>query len=345
MSTERSDADAAGGTALRPSQPEPFLRGAAWPAGPGVSYPRADPADFSRLPVDTWGTAQLPVSVRLELVGDAEAIDVSYVTTTDDFGYRGPGAGGTFALYRGETPVAEEPAVLGAGSVRLPLGSADGGDRWIVYLPEGMKPTVVGVEAVGGSIEPAPAQPRWVCYGDSIAEGWIASGPAGAWPAVAGRRFTLDVVNLGYAGAARGEVVSAEHVASLPADVIAVTHGTNCWTRIPHSVDQMRANTAAFLEVIRQSHPETPLVVASPVLRPDAEDTPNKLGATLADVRRVVEEVAAARIGAGDGRLHLVSGDGVLTAEHLADGIHPGDEGHRLMAEAFGAAVQAALAG
>lgn len=344
MSTERSNADAMAGASGRPAQPEPFLRGCVWPAGPGAPYPRANPADFSRLPVDTWGTAALPVTVRLEFAGttDADAVEIAYTTTTDDFGYRGPGAGSTFALYADDEPVGEEKATLGAGTVRLELGGRTP-QRFVVYLPEGMKPTVTSVTGVGGALAPAPPQPRWLCYGDSIAEGWVASGPAGAWPAVAGRRFGLDVVNLGYAGAARGEIVSAEHVASVPADVVSISHGTNCWTRIPHSADQMRANTAAFLDVVRQGHPDTPIVVASPVLRPDAEATPNRLGATLVDLRRAIEEVAQARIDAGDARLTLVSGDGVLGTGHLPDGIHPGDDGHVILAEVFGAAVATAL--
>src|SRR5438067_11742760 len=134
-----------------------------------------------------------------------------------------------------------------------------------------MQPEILDVEAEGGSIEPAPPQPRWVVYGDSVVEGWIASGPAMAWPAIAGREHGLDVVNMGYAGSARGEIVSAEHIAELEADVISISHGTNCWTRTPHSVDQMTANTRAFLDVVRRGHPETPIVVASPIVRPDAE--------------------------------------------------------------------------
>ncbi len=253
-------------------------------------------------------------------------------------GYRGPGAGTTFALWREDKPVDEQKASLGEGTVELELGSGD--ERAVVYLPEGMKPTVLAIDAVGGEIEPAPAQPRWLCYGDSLAEGWVASGPSGAWPAIAGRRFGLDHVNLGYAGSARGELVSAEHIAGLDSPaVISVSHGTNCWTRIPHSVDQMTANTRAFLEVLRQGHPDTPIVVCSPVLRPDAEIAPNRLGATLVDLRNAIETVAR------ELDVVLVSGDGLLTADQLPDGIHPGDEGHQVMAEAFGAAVAGAAGG
>jgi len=320
---------------------EPFVRGAAWPAGAGVSYPRANPDDIARLPIDTWGAAQLPVGVRLELTGDATAIELDFRTETDDVGYRGEGAGKFFTVVRDDAVVDEQPAALGAGSVRLSV--AGPGDRAIVYLPEGMKPTLDAIRAVDGSIEPAPAQPRWLCYGDSIAEGWIAAGPAGAWPAVAGRVFGLDVVNLGYAGSARGEIVSAEHIAGVAAEVISISHGTNCWTRIQHSTGQMRENLRSFLTIVRAGHPGIPIVVCSPVIRPDAETTPNSLGATLDDLRAVIEEVAREHIDAGDTRMSLVLGAPVIYAVHLADGVHPGDEGHRMIAAAFGAAVREAL--
>ena len=326
----------------RPEQPEPFLRGCRFAAVPGVPYPRADARDFTRLPIDTWGTAQIPATVRLELVGDAEAVEVAYRTEAEDLGYRGDGAGTTFALWRDGALVAEEKAVLGEGVVRLQAGHATD-ERAIVYLPEGMRPTVLSIEGVGGMIEPAPPQRRWVAYGDSIAEGWVASGPSGAWPAIVGRTHRLDVCNMGYAGSARGEIVSAEHVAALDADVISIAHGTNCWTRIPFSVEMMRAGTAAFIEVVRQGHPETPIVVASPVVRPDAETTPNRLGATLTDLRLAMEQVAQARVDSGDKRLTLVPGGDIIGPELLADGIHPGDEGHRVLAEVIGGAVRDAL--
>ena len=329
----------------RPLSVEPYLRGSAWPSGAGVPYPRADPDDFARLPIDTWSTAQLPVSVRLELVGDAGAVELEYHTGTDDLGYRGDGAGRTFTVFRGGQPVDEQPAMLGQGTVRLSLRADAPDDRAIVYLPEGMKPVVESIVGVDGNIAPAPPQPRWLCYGDSIAEGWVASGPAHAWPALAGRQQLLDVVNLGYAGSARGEIVSAEQISPLPGDVISLTHGTNCWTRIPFSEGMMREQMRAFIAIVRQGHPDTPIVVGSPVIRPDAEDTPNRLGATLRDLRGAIEAVAHERIAGGDSRLTLVPCGDLLRAEHLADGVHPGNEGHSIMGAHLGAAVRAALDG
>ena len=323
---------------------ERFLRGAAFPATPGVPYPRFDPRDMTRIPADTWQCACIPAGVRLEMTGDASAIEVDYTTATDDLGYRGKGAGTTFAAWRGDEPADEQPAVLGPGTVRLGLGAPASG-KVVVYLPEGMRPTLHAVRAISGTIEPAPQGPRWLAYGDSILEGWVASSPARAWGVVAARRSGLDLVNLGYAGSARGEIPCAEAISALAGDVISISHGTNCWTRTPHSAEMMRAQTAAFIEIVRQGHPRTPVVVASPVLRPDAEATPNRLGATLADLRAAMEGVVRARMAAGDDDLALVPGGDVIGASALADGIHPDDAGHERLAEVFGGAVAAAVHG
>jgi lysophospholipase L1-like esterase len=326
----------------RAPEVEPFLRGCAWDGVPGVPYPRFDPRDASRLPADTWLCAQIPAGVRLEFVGDATQVELDYTTATDDLGYRGPGAGTTFALWRGGVQIDEQPAKLGSGTVALSLGGPPD-QAAVVYLPEGMRPEVLALRADGGSVEPAPPGPRWVAYGDSLLEGWVASAPALAWGVVAARRHGLDLVNLGYAGSARGEIPCAEAVATLAADVISISHGTNCWTRTPHSAGMMRETTHAFLDIVRQGHPDTPIVVASPVIRPDAETTPNRLAATLVDLRGAMEGAVRSRIASGDDHTVLISGTGVITAAQLADGIHPGDAGHARLAEVFGSAVALAV--
>ncbi|MCB1014929.1 MAG: hypothetical protein KDB10_07390, partial [Acidimicrobiales bacterium] len=136
----------------------------------------------------------------------------------------------------------------------------------------------------------------------------------------------------------------AEEIAALPADVITLAHGTNCWTRIPFSTGMFREGLIAFLDIVRQGHPDTPIVAVSPITRPDAEATPNRLGATLVDLRAVFEDVVNERIAGGDTRLSLVEGFPLVTPDQLDDGIHPGDAGHAAMAAAIGPAVDAAVA-
>ncbi|HEX4015124.1 MAG TPA: GDSL-type esterase/lipase family protein [Frankiaceae bacterium] len=316
------------------------LRGAAWPGNATTPYPRSEPAD-DRLPGDTWGTAQIPVGVRLELLGDASGIEIDYTCGTEDLGYRGEGAGTHFSAWRGDTELASVAASPSGGTARLELtGSAN--EPFTVYIPEGLKPTLKDVRATGGTLHAAPAGPRWLAYGDSLTEGWIASGPAHCWPSLVARRHGLDLVNLGYAGSCRGELASAEQIAKLPADVIALGYGTNCWSRVPYSTALLAANLRAFLSIVREGHPETPIVVWSPVIRPDAEQTPNRLGATLADLRAEVESFAADP--GVPGPLELVRGLPLLRGDQLPDGVHPGDEGHVIMAEAIGEAVAGAVA-
>jgi len=327
----------------RPSQPEAFIRGAPYPAAGEVPYPRADPTDTSRLASDLWHAATVPAGVRIELVGDARAIDIAYRTTSGDLGYRGDGAGIVFSVWRNGRKVCEEEAVLGDGLIRLSLGTDPDDKPAVIYLPEGMHPLILSLTAVRGEIVPAPALPRWIAYGDSGTQGWVASGPSHTWAAITARKAGLDVVNLGYAVAGCGEIPSAEHIAGLTAEVVTVAYGASCWSRTPHSAAMVAANLHGFLDVIRLGHPTTPVVILSPVRRPDAEQVPNKLGTSLADIRHTIESVTRSRIMSGDTAMSLVAGEGIVGDEHLPDGIHPGDEGHKRIASAVTRAIAATM--
>ncbi len=322
----------------RPEQPEPFLRGCLYPGLSQVAYPRANPSDSEHLPGDVWNAAQVPAGVRLEFVGDVDAVRIFYRTTTANLGYRGEGAGCTFSLYRSGQKIAEEEAVLGEGVVQLPL-SGEPGRPAIVYIPEGMKPVIAGIEGVGGQIEPAPRQPRWVCYGDAVTQGWLASSPAQAWPAVTARKLGLDLCNLGYAGSARTDTATAVTIADTAAELVSISIGADNWGRFPHTpalcVEEMRA----LITLVRAGHPNTPIVILSPLVRPEAEDMPNRLGSTLTELRIAIEEAVRERMISGDVRLHLVEGSTVVNVADLSDGRYPGDDGHIRIAAAVGKVI------
>jgi lysophospholipase L1-like esterase len=73
------------------------------------------------------------------------------------------------------------------------------------------------------------------------------------------------------------------------------------------------------------------------VIRPDAEDTPNRFGTNLAELRHAMEAEASAR------DVVVISGAELIGPEHLADGIHPNDEGHRILADVIGKEVAAVV--
>lgn len=315
--------------------PEEYLRGVGYAAAGGVPYPRADPADHDLLPPDTWAMAQVPAGVHLVVSGDAPRVTITCRTTTADLGYRGQAAGTTIATWRGDVHVDEAPVTLGEHEITV---AGPGGGTARIYLPEGMRPEVLDIVGVGGSIEPAPRGPRWICYGDSITEGWGASGPATSWAATVAREVDADVLNMGYAGSARGEAVSARHVASRRGDLVTLAFGTNCWSQTPHSADELSGVARSFIDTVRAADPDVPILVVSPVVRPDAETTPNAKGATLADLRASVEDAAR---GAD---VTLLEGGDLITSDQLADGIHPNDDGHRVLADHIGAWASGVLA-
>ncbi|GHA91297.1 GDSL-type esterase/lipase family protein [Streptomyces chryseus] len=320
--------------------PSPYLRGVAWRDGGRVV--RADPGDLDRLPWDTAERAAVPVGVRLEFTArGATALDIRYRAALPGPAQSLRDLAHTFALWHDGalvTEVTEDPEREAVVRIGLP----ERGGRFTVHPPESQCPEILGLRPVGGTVAPAPAQPRWLVHGDSITEGWWSTRPAHAWPAAAGRALGLDAVNLGHAGAGRGELVVAQQIAGLPAELLTLAFGTNCWSRTPFSAPLLYETVRAFVGLVRQGHPDTPLLLLSPVLRPEAEGARNALGATLADLRTALEDAARALAAEGDDRLALLPGLPVLGPEHLADGLHPNDAGHALMAEAVAAALREA---
>lgn len=303
----------------------PFVRGVSW--WDGDRCVRADPAEGAKLPVETWARAQMPVGVRLEFEAEGPF----------EVRYRAGALGTVDALregcrhweaLRGEERIALVPETPREGERVLRLDWPGG--PGVLYPPEGYAPVLLAVRGA----RPAPQQPRWLVYGDSITEGWSATTPSLGWPAVAGRALGLDTVNLGYTGSAHGEPTSARQVASLAGSVVTLAFGCNCWTGVPCSTGLMAETVTAFLHLVRAGHPRTPLLVVSPLVRPEAEGTPNALGATLAGLRTAMEEAVRARRTAGDDRLALLPGAGLVGPEHLVDGVHPDDAGHARVAAA-----------
>ncbi|WP_329466277.1 GDSL-type esterase/lipase family protein [Streptomyces sp. NBC_01431] len=322
--------------------PAPFLRGVAWLDAEGRAV-RADPEDAMRLPWDTGERAALPIGMRIEFTAHgASAVEIRYRARVPEPAEALHELAHTFALWQGDRCLGESaPAPLEEGYVRLQLPPCDG--PFTIHPPEAQGPLILAVRGVGGAMAPAPRGPRWVVHGDSITEGWWSTRPAHAWPAVAGRALGLDTVNLGYAGGARGELPTAEQLARLPADAITLAFGTNCWSRTPFSATLLYETTLAFVRLIRLGHPDVPVLLLSPVLRPEAEASANQLGATLAELRTAMEEAGRDLIGCGDDRLHVLPGRDLLGPDDLADGLHPNDSGHARIAAAVTAALREIL--
>jgi lysophospholipase L1-like esterase len=330
------------------TQTEPaqrFLQGAPFPAVTGIPYPRLGcEAPLSRLPQDTWASASVPASVRLAFKGQGDSVTLHYQHHEPAEAY---GKALTlchtmraslvqcFELWRENQRLAEAPVNTAVGSRHSVTLSLSGPGTYTLYLPELSCIELATLQVAGGAIEPVTAQPLWLAYGDSITEGWSATMASGCWPAIVAREANLNMFNLGFAGAARGELVVAETIAAQPADLLSISYGTNCWSRIPASLDLFKAGLRAFIQRVRVGHAHTPIVYMSPILRPAAEAMANDLGATLAGMREGSREVIDRLREEGDPQLHYLDGWPLVTADQLVDGVHPDDRGHAAMARAF----------
>lgn len=297
---------------------------------------RVAATQMERWAADTVQASRVPAGVRVGLIGDARALEF-HVRTGDVLPLATPARHGEFTLYvdgerAGSVPVAAEADL----TVRIDLPERASDVPVEIHLPERYEPRIFGIRALDGHAEPLARSKKWIAYGDSITQGWTASDPGAAWSAVAARRTGFDLLNLGFAGAARGELPVAAHLAATPADVISLAWGTNCWAQIEMDAAYISELMRLFLGMVRRGHPDTPILVLSPVVRPAAELVRNGSGATLSELRDGLEDaVRSFQQRHADSHLHLLPGGGLITPDELdADGIHPDDAGHAMIGEA-----------
>ncbi len=238
-----------------------------------------------------------------------------------------------------------------------------------IWLPHDESSRLIALHT-DAPVDPAPptGRPVWVHHGSSISHGSVADRPTGTWPAVAARLAGVDLVNLGFAGSALLDPCVARTMRDAAADLISVKLGINLANQ---DLMRMRAFTAAvhgFLDTIRDGHPETPLLVVSPVWCGIHEDTPGPAAPdmsawaegkvrfaamgdpadvatgklTLRTIRAELERIVAQR---EDPHLSYVDGLTLYGAEDaeqhpLPDDLHPDAATHRLMGERFARALR-----
>jgi len=209
----------------------------------------------------------------------------------------------------------------------------------------------------------------WLHHGSSISQGSVADSPSATWPALAAREGGVDLVNLGLAGSALLDPFTARAMRDTRADLVSIKVGINLV-----NLDLMRRRAFGpavhgFLDTIRDGHPDTPLLVVSPLLCPMHEETPGPgtfdpealaegqvRFAALGDPREVAagkltlrvirEELAGivAQRASTDAAIHYLDGltlygQGDHDALPLPDNLHPDGDTHRLIGRRFAEAV------
>lgn len=220
---------------------------------------------------------------------------------------------------------------------------------------------------------PAPdGAPRWVHHGSSISHGYRADTTTGTWPVVAALQTGTALTNLAFSGSAMLDPFTARTLRDQPAELLSLKVGINI---VNGDVMRMRAFRPAvdgFLDTLREGHPETPIVVVSPIF---CEPVERAAGPTIQDPARTREwsiaggteaDVALGKLSLGairealadivarrrvrDPQLRYVDGlalygPGDAARMPLPDNLHPGPDVQRLIGDRFAELVLRPLLG
>lgn len=258
-------------------------------------------------------------------------------------------------------PLPEDRTLIPGGVATLRFELPGSRDRAVeVWLPHGAVVEVRGARVEEGTdLEPLVRERRhWVHHGSSISHCLEAARPTETWPAIAARRAGVELLNLGFGGQCMLDQHVARTIRDLETDLISLKLGINVVNGDTMRERTFRPALHGFLDTVRDGHPETPLLVVTPIVCPSAEDHPGptvpdeqgrfdvvprseqlSTGAlTLRRIREIITEVVGARQADGDAHLHLLDGQLLFGADDLAllpDGLHPDATGYLLMGGRF----------
>ena len=302
--------------------------------------------DTYRKPV--WDLAQSPSGgrIRFRTNSGALAIRLEYpgppgMRNMHAFGQTGVDLYAD-GVYRG-TAIADSDSKPGVIKEHTYYKNQPRVDREItLYLPLYMPVKVLGI-GLDPHARLEPAKPfaldkPLVFYGTSITQGGCASRSGMSYQAILGRMLNVDFVNLGFSGNGKGEPELARAVAAIDASCFVLDFAQNNPT-----VESLAEVYAPFLETIRNKHPQTPVLVITPIY---AAHESWARDARLEGMRELIRQAAAKRIAAGDGHLETVEGTDLLGpsgGDGLVDGTHPNDLGFQWMAEGLAARIAKVL--
>lgn len=164
----------------------------------------------------------------------------------------------------------------------------------------------------------------FVSYGSSITQGGCASRPGMAYQNILSRELSVDHVNLGFSGSAKGETAMAEYISGLDMSVFIYDYDHNAPT-----AKHLSGTHERFFKIIRTAQPTLPVIMLSRPKNPLTDD--EKLR------RNIVETTYKNAVAMGDRNVHFIDGSSLMRFtggnEGTVDNCHPTDLGFRRIAD------------
>lgn len=235
------------------------------------------------------------------------------------------------------------PRVAGQNEVQVVGGMEPERREFLLYLPlyNGVSAMEIGVPAGSSlSIETPSSERPIVFYGTSITQGGCASRAGMSYPAILGRRLGVPVINLGFSGNGKAEPEVAQLLAELEPAAFVLDPLGNLETQ------QVAERIPEFIAILRERHPETPILLHENVYYPTTQLVParrQRVEASNAVLHRILQQ----RIAAGDRHISIIPACDLTTdgGATTVDGTHPTDLGFLRMAEAMEVYLQQLVEG
>lgn len=208
----------------------------------------------------------------------------------------------------------------------------DGQKECLLYLPlfDRIEELEIGVDE-DSLITPMenPFQHRIVFFGSSITHGSAASRSGMSYVARFGRDNGMYCMNLGFSGQSKLQENFAHCLADINADAFVFDAFSN------PTADEIKARFDKFVDIIRASHPTTPLIFIQTIRR-EKRNFNTTVDKFEAQKQQAAEEVVR-NIMKRDKYIYYISSEGFLGQDGIgtADGTHPTDVGFSRMLDAM----------
>lgn len=308
----------------------------------GVRPFRMRNQDMAWIPSLLMGSASMASGTRLSFVTNAQKISLKATVIQLSSAETGRPEGKFDLLVDGEMLESLQPE-NGENQI-LNFKELPAGEKVVeIYLPQYttffLQELLLGNES--DTLTPYQDQrPRWLTYGSSITQCAGANRPSQTWPALVARHFNWNLTSMGYGGQCQFDQIVARTIADQQVDRISCCLGINtvAGTFSPRT---WQPAVEGLIFTIRDKHPNTPLLIISPIAAPNREyNLAENSHMGLIPMRQMLEESYEKFRAAGDRNIYYLNGLEVLNVEEahqhlLSDLVHPSGEGYLYMAQKF----------
>ena len=201
--------------------------------------------------------------------------------------------------------------------------------EYMLYLSlyDGVSSLEIGVDEGATLAQPAVDSPRTdkpiVMYGTSILQGGCANRPGMAHTNILSRRLDREVINLGFSGNALLDMEIARLMASVEdPGLFVLDYAPNAYA------DMIDENGEEFFRVIRDAHPDVPVIFIEDVIFPHTAYD-NRIKEEVMLKNQAQKRLFARLKKSGEKKIYYIGAEGMIgdDGEATVDGIHFTDLG------------------